>query len=349
MQSGQEAAINRPIDHGRDAMMRLKIAGIACALAATVFCAGSATAKTILKLGNVQAPGMPVQTGLKKFSELVAERTKGEIEIQIYPAAQLGSEQEIIEGVHLGTIHMFEGSAGSLGRFLAKLDALSCPFLWKSQDSMVKTVRGEVGQELAQELLKTRRMRILDMGWIFGVRHLTTSKTPVKVPADTKGLKVRVQPDAIYLATVKAMGASPTPIPASEVYTSLQTGIVDGQENPISNIWQRKFHEVQKFLIRTGHITQNQLVLINEDVFQSLSPANRKILTDAAIEAGDYQNSLIDKIEEQDLESLKKGGMTVLDPDVAAFRAAAKDVCRDAALEKKWGQGFFDKLAKTQQ
>src|SRR5688572_18786472 len=122
-------------------------------------------------------------------------------------------------------------------------------------------------------------MRILDMGWIFGQRHLTTSKTAVRTPADMKGLKVRVQPDAIYLATVKGMGGSPTPIPASEIYTSLQTGVVDGQENPISNIWQRKLHEVQKYLVRTGHITQNQVVAISEDVFQSLKPETQKIIS----------------------------------------------------------------------
>lgn len=331
-------------------MPRFGIAGIAAIFAcAATLAVPPAVAKTVLKLGNVQAPGMPVQTGLKKFSDLVKERSKGEVEVQIFPAAQLGSEQEILEGVHLGTIHMFEGSAGSLGRFLAKLDALSCPFLWKSPESMVKTVRGEIGKELADELLKKRRMRILDMGWIFGIRHLTTANTPVKTPADAHGLKIRVQPDAIYLATAKAMGGSPTPIPANEVYTSLQTGVVDAQENPVSNIWQRKLHEVQKYLIRTGHITQNQVIVISEDVFQALSPQNRKIITEAAIEAGNYQNGLIDQIAAADLEKLKKGGMTVIDPDVAAFRAAAKDVCRDPELEKKWGKGFFDKLAKTQQ
>jgi tripartite ATP-independent transporter DctP family solute receptor len=330
-------------------MQRLGSILFACGLAWVSVLAGPADAKTVLKLGNVQAPGMPVQAGLKKFADIVNERTKGEVVVEIYPAAQLGSEQEILEGVSLGTIHMFEGSAGSLGRFLPKLDALSCPFLWKSEESMVKTVRGPIGEELTKELLKTRGMRMLDLGWIFGVRHLTTAKTPVKEPADAKGLKVRVQPDAIYLATVKAMGASPTPIAANEVYTALQTGVVDGQENPISNIWHRKLYEVQKFLIRTGHITQNQVIVINESAYQALSPANRKILTEAAIEAGTYQNGIVDQSDRQDLESLKKAGMTVIDPDVAKFREAAKNVCRDPALDKKWGAGFFDKLAKTQQ
>lgn len=305
-------------------------------------------AATILKLGNVQAPGMPVQTGLKKFADLVRERTNGEIEIQIFPAAQLGSEQEMLEAVALGTVHMFEGSAGSVGRFLPQLDAFACPFLWKSPESMVKVVRGPIGEELSRDLLKKRGMRILDLGWIFGVRHVTTAKTPVKTPADMKGLKIRVQPDAIYLATVKAMGGSPTPIDANEMYNAMQTGVVDGQENPISNIWNRKFQEVQKYLIMTGHITQNQLILIGEETFQKLSPAHRDILVKASRDAGDFQNSLISDIEKKDLASLKAGGMQVIEPDVETFRKAATNACRDPAIEKRIGAGFYDKLEAAQ-
>jgi tripartite ATP-independent transporter DctP family solute receptor len=339
-------------DHqlGGSTMMKLS-AVVLAGLVATLWLGssqGNAQDKTVLKLGNVQAPGMPVQTGLKRFADLVRERTGGAVEIEIFPASQLGSEQEIIEGVQLGTIHMFEGSAGSLGRFLPKLEAMACPFLWESTDSMVKAVRGPIGQQLSEELLKARGVRLLDMGWVFGVRHLTTTKTPVRKPEDANGLKIRVQPDAIYLATVRAMGASPTPIDAKEVYTSVQTGVVDGQENPINNIWQRKFHEVQKYLMLTGHITQNQVVVINEAAFQKLKPEHRDVLVKAAYEAGDFQNGLIETAEKQDLDSLKKGGMEVIEPDVAAFRKAADGVCRDAAYEQKWGKGFYDSLIAAQ-
>jgi tripartite ATP-independent transporter DctP family solute receptor len=326
-----------------------RAAVVTAVVAATMTLAATGVdAKTVLKLGNVQAPGMPVQAGLKHFADLVRDRTKGEVEIQIYPAAQLGPEDQILAGVHLGTIDMFEGSAGSLGRFLPQLDAFSCPFLWKSTGTMLSAVRGKIGQELAKELLAKNKMRILDMGWIFGVRHLTTTKTPVRTPADMKGLKIRVQPDPVYMATVRGMGGSPTPIPANEIYTSLQTGVADGQENPISNIANRKLHEVQKYLMLTGHITQNQVVAIREGAFQNLTPAQQKIMLDSAIEAGDYQNGLIDKSEEKDLEALKAGGMTIVEPDVAAFREATKDVCRNPDLDKKWGNGFVDKLAATQ-
>jgi tripartite ATP-independent transporter DctP family solute receptor len=304
--------------------------------------------KMVLKLGNVQAPGMAVQTGLKRMADLVRERTNGEIDIQVFPAAQLGSEQEILEGVALGSIHMFEGSAGSLGRFLPQIEAFACPFLWKSPQEMVKVARSPIGDELSKELVAKRGMRILDQGWIFGIRQLTTTKTPVHTPADLKGLKVRVQPDAIYLATVKAMGAAPTPIAASEVYTALQTGVADGQENPMSNIRQRKLQEVQKELMLTGHITQNQVIVINEAVYQKMTPAQRDIVAKAAHEAGDAQNEMVLKSDADDLAFLKSAGMHVVEPDVAAFRKATADVCREPAIEKRLGKGFYDRLAATQ-
>jgi tripartite ATP-independent transporter DctP family solute receptor len=303
---------------------------------------------TVLKLGNVQAPGMPVQTGLKRLADLVKERTNGEVVIEIYPAAQLGSEQEILEGVSLGTIHMFEGSAASVGRFLPRMEAFACPFAWKSPASLAKAARSGVADELAQELVKKRGIRLLDAGWIFGIRHLTTTKTEVKTPSDMKGLKIRVQPDALYLATVRAMGGNPTPIDAKEVYMSLQAGVVDGQENPISNIYNRKFNEVQKYLMLTGHITQNQVVVISEKAYQQLTPKQQAILRQATLEAGDYQNGLIAKADQEGLAKLKSAGMQVIEPDVTAFRKAAAGVCRDATFEKKWGKGFYDRLEAAQ-
>lgn len=307
-----------------------------------------AQSKTVLKLGNVQAPGMVVQTGLKHFADLVRERTKGEVEIEIYPASQLGSEQEILEGVSLGTIHMFEGSAASVGRFLPRLEAFACPFAWKSPANLARASRSKIADELSAELLKLRGMRLLDAGWIFGVRHLTTTRTPVRTPADMKGLKIRVQPDALYLATVRAMGGNPTPLDVKELYTALEAGVVDGQENPFSNILQRKFNEVQKFLMLTGHITQNQVVVISEKVFQKLKPAHQEVLKQAAIEAGDFQNKLVAKADAEALAKLKSLGMQVIEPDVNAFRKAAAGVCRDPAFEKKWGKGFFDRLEAAQ-
>jgi len=295
-----------------------------------------------LKLGDVQPPDLIVQKGLARFAELVKERTRGTVEVQIFPGSQLGTEQEIIEGVKLGTIDMFQGSTGSVGRFLPELEAFAHPYIWRDTGHLLKVVRGEIGQELTQKLLKQHGMRILDMGWVFGHRNLTTRNTIVRTLVDMKGLKIRVQPTAMYLATITAMGGRPTPIDFNELYSSLQTGVVDGQENPFALIYAAKFHEVQNYVMRTRHITQQQTILINEGVFQALSSDQQKAITSAIYEAGDYQNNLIDQDDAASLEKLKSAGMKVIDPDVGAFKAATANVHKE--FEGKWPKGLFERI-----
>jgi tripartite ATP-independent transporter DctP family solute receptor len=324
--------------------LRRRLIGLAtaCAALAVVQHTPPASAETVIKLGNVQPPAMIVQKGLQRFADLVAERTGGELKVEIFPASQLGTEQEILEGVQLGTIHMFEGSAGAAGRFLPALEAFAHPFLWRDLDHMLAVARGEIGQELSQRLIDEHGMRILDMGWLFGQRHLTTASTPVYTPEDMKGLKIRVQPTTIYLEMIKAMGANPTPIDWKEVYLSLQTGVVDGQENPVGVIYSAKLYEVQDYLMLTGHITQNQVVIINEPFFQSLAPEHQRVLREAIIEAGDYQNALIEQGAAEDLEKLTAAGMTVVEPDIEAFRAATANIYK--LFENQWGAGLFERM-----
>jgi len=299
----------------------------------------------VIKLGNVQEVGQTVQIGLKKFGDLVSERTKGQIQVQVFPASQLGTEQEILEGVQLGTVHMFEGSTGSVGRFLTDLEAFAAPYVWRDVDHMLKTVRGPVGQGLAERLVKAKGMRVLDFGWLFGNRYLTTKSKAIYKPEDLKGMKIRVQPTAIYLDTIRAMGANPTPMDWKEVYMGLQTGVIDGQENPPVVLYNAKLYEVQKYVMLTAHITQNQAIVINEAFYQSLSPEFRKILTDAAYEAGNFQNDLVLKSEKEYLDKLKEKGMTIVQPDLKAFREATKDVYKKFA--EKWEPGLYEKIQEV--
>jgi tripartite ATP-independent transporter DctP family solute receptor len=289
---------------------------------------------------------MVVQKGLEKLADLVKERTNGDIVIEVYPASQLGTEQEILEGVQLGTIHMFEGSSGAAGRFLPELEAFAGPFIWRDTDHMLKAVRGPIGQHLRDRLIKSHGMRILDLGWVFGRRNLTTKETAVYKPADMKGLKIRVQPTKIYLEMIRAMGGNPTPIDWKEVYMSLQTGVVDGQENPISVIYSAKLYEVQNNLMLTAHITQNQVVLINEELFQSFTPEQQKIIQEAAIEAGDYQNDLITEYEQRDLDLLKRAGMNVIGKEQGLDRQAFMEATSSVfdLFKDKWEPGFVDRL-----
>jgi tripartite ATP-independent transporter DctP family solute receptor len=207
---------------------------------------------------------------------------------------------------------------------------------------MLTVVRGEIGDELTEELVASTGIRILDMGWVFGRRHLTTGETEVITPADMAGLKIRVQPTEIYLATIEAMGGNPTPMDFKEVYTSLQTGVIDGQENPINVIATRALYEVQDYLMLTGHITQNQTVIVNDQVFQALSPELQEVLVSATRDAGDYQNDLLEQKEAEQLELIKGNGMPVVEPDVEAFREATANV--HEKFDAVWGEGFFERV-----
>ena len=324
---------------------RMPVAVAVIALALTGFVLpGPAVAQQpiAIKLGNVQAAADIVQTGLKRFADLVAERAKNQVQVQIFPASQLGTEQELLEGVQLGTVHMFEGSTGAVGRFLPDLEAFAAPYIWRDLDHMLKVVRGPIGQELAERLVKSKGMRVLDFGWLFGNRYLTTKNKAIYKPEDLKGMKIRVQPTAIYLETIKAMGANPTTMDFKEVYLGLQSGVIDGQENPPFVIYNNNFFEVQKYLMLTAHITQNQAIVITEKFYQGLSPEFRKILTEAAIEAGNFQNDLVLKSEKSDLDRLKEKGMTIVQPDVKAFREATKDVWRK--VSEKWEPGLYERI-----
>jgi tripartite ATP-independent transporter DctP family solute receptor len=322
--------------------MKLFRFAAAFAIAASVVASAHAQAPRTLRVATLQGPAQPSYKGLVRMAEIVAQRSNGALKIAIFGDGQLGTEQESIEGVQLGSIDMFMGSAGSVGRFLPRLEAFAHPYIWRDNAHLLLVVRGPIGDELSNELRQKAAIRILDQGWIFGQRHLTTKQTEVRKPADMGKLKIRVQPTGIYLDTIKAMGGNPTPMDFKELYTAMQTGVVDGQENPLNVIATRAFYEVQGYLVLTGHITQNQVVLISEKTYQSLSPDQQRLLTDAAREAGDFQNQLLGSDEKGQLELVKSKGMKVVEPDVAAFRAATADVYKK--FEKTWGPGFYERV-----
>jgi tripartite ATP-independent transporter DctP family solute receptor len=313
-------------------MRRFHLFTATIAIAGALAIAGPAQAQTerTLRVATLQGAAQPSHKGLVRMAEILKEKSNGTLRMQVFGDGQLG------------TIDMFMGSAGSVGRFLPRLEAFAHPFLWRDSSHLMAAARGPIADELSKELQAKAGIRILDLGWIFGKRHLTTRRTEVRKPADMAGLKIRVQPTGIYIDTIKAMGGNPTPMDFKEVYTSMQTGVIDGQENPLNVIATRAFFEVQEYLILTGHMMQNQAILVSEKSFQSLSPDQRKILIDAAREAGDYQNKVLEDDEAAQLALVKSKGMKVIEPDVAAFRSATADVHKK--YEKVWGAGFFERL-----
>ncbi|MCL4532119.1 MAG: TRAP transporter substrate-binding protein [Actinobacteria bacterium] len=306
--------------------------------------------KMTLKLGNAGVTDMSYNQGSLKFAELVKQRTGGAVDIQVFPNSQLGSEKDMIEQVKSGVINFSITSPTFLASFdgFGPLGVLGMPYIIPGNTDedqypvLIKLARGPLFKDVLDKAAAQSNLRVLDMGWWYGTRNLTNNKRPVVHPADMKGLKIRVMDTPLAKVAMAALGAQVTPMAVAELYTAMQTGAVDGQENPNNTIYTSKYYEVQKYLSTTGHMTMNILLDTNEKWFQSLSPDLQKVLVQAAYDAGDYQSQLQLKMNAQNLQDLKSKGMTVTEVNKAEFADATKDAWKQ--FESLFGQGFYEKV-----
>jgi TRAP-type transport system periplasmic protein len=306
----------------------------------------SAAPKFVLKLGHGAEPTEPTHKAALRMAEKVGERTQKQVEIQIFPSSQLGSERDMLESCKMNAVQIVYSSPGSVGVFQSEIEIFNGPFLWKNWEEAKRVMRGSFGQKIHEKMRQQNGMRVLDPNWYWGWRHLTTRSTAVKSPPDMKGLKIRAPNIPIFMEMVKAMGASPTPINFAEVYTALQSGVVDGQENPIPTIWAKKFFEVQKFMILTGHMLQSNYVVVNEKFFRGLPAEFQKILQEETLAAGEFANRTQQGEESKLVASIKGAGVTVIeDVDREAFRRATEGVY--AKFEGKWGKTLYSDLRQA--
>jgi tripartite ATP-independent transporter DctP family solute receptor len=272
-------------------------------------------ASTVIKFAHVD-PEDPFHSkkgaAARAFKDIVEAETSGQIDVNLFPAGQLGGERELIESTKLGTIQMCMVSGAIAGQFKPAM-VLDIPYLFSSAPVAWAVLDGSFGDDLSAAILQTTGMRNLAYGET-GFRNFTNSKRAIKSPADMAGLKFRVMETPLYITMVKALGASPTPIAWPEVYTSLQQGVVDGQENPVGVIYNNKFYEVQKYLILDGHAYGADFMLINDKFFNSLSAEQQKILKTAAIVAGNVGRGIQELNSAMGISELKKEGMQVYSP-----------------------------------
>ncbi len=299
-------------------------------------------APLVMKWGIVLQPEHPFVLGMKKTAEIVAQKTNNRIQIQVFPAAQLGTGKDMIEATVFGSEAMVTEGAAMFSQWAPRLSIMEAPYLFRDVNHMVKAIKSPVGQEMVDELTTKRGLRSLGVVY-YGVRHLTANK-PVNTPEDVKGLKLRVPEVPLYLEMARAWGANPTPMAFAELYLALKQGTVDAQENPIPTINSGKFYEVQKYLILTGHIMVPQLHVISDKLWKSLSPGDQRILQEAVDEGIAFSNDMLIKQEQSQAEEFKKKGMQVITPDVAAFKKASMAVI--PKMEGVWGKGLYEKLAE---
>lgn len=309
--------------------------------------AGMATAATAaditLTIGHVDPQEW---TSSKKgaatevFKNLVEAESGGRIEVNVYPSGQLGGETDLVQSAQEGMISMTMVS-GAFAKVCKEASVLEIPYLFPSAPVAWEVLDGEFGKALSQHCLEQTGLRTLAYGET-GFRNFTNSKRPVAEPADLEGLKIRVMTLPLYVEMVKAMGAEPTPIAWPEVPSALTTGVVDGQENPVSVIDANKFYEFQKYLTLDGHVYGTDFFLVNEDIYQSLDKADQEIVARAAKVAGTMGRAIQQFNSAKGLKSLSENGMEITTPtseQLAKFQAAAQPAVIDwlkGEVDSKW-------------
>lgn len=299
-----------------------------------------AFAKTVLKLGHIAEVSHPYAQGADHFAKLVAEKSGGDMEVQVFPSSQLGSQKDMTEGLIYGTIDMVLTGTADLGQFQPKMSIFDLPFLFKDRAHAYKSL-DTVGMELGKEL-EPKGMKLL--GFMEnGIRHLTNNVRPVKAPADMAGLKIRVMSNKIYIETIKSLGGSPTPMAFGELYSAMQQGTVDGQENPSAHIYTKRFFEVQKYASMTAHAYAPEPVLISMITWSKLSDAQKAIIQEAATEAIAWQRELSTKEDNEYWDKIKATGkIEVVEVDRAPFMEATQPVWKEFAGTV--GQDNIDKI-----
>ena len=300
-----------------------------------------ALAQTNMKISISVAQNSHQGVAIDTFAKEVEKRTNGRYKIQPFYSGALGAERESVEAVQLGTQDLTFTSTGPVPNFVPEVAILDIPFLFRDYNHARATLDGPIGQDLLQ---KFPSKGIVALAWgENGFRHMTNSKRSITVPEDVKGLKMRTMENPVHIQAYKAFGIIPTPMAFTEVFTALQQGTVDGQENPLSVITSAKFDQVQKYLALTGHVYSPCLLLMNKASWEKLSPADKQAFLDAAKEAVKANRARVDDDEKKAVADLRSKGMTVQENvDKAKFQGMLTATYAD--FGKKFGQANIDQI-----
>ena len=280
-----------------------------------------------IRFGHLNNTDHPVSIGVKKFTELVTAKSGGKITVKEFPASQLGNEMQQQSALQGGVQEMTAPATTSLVGIVKEFGLVDFPFIVSNYQQADAMLDGPLGKQLTAKLPEKGLIALAF--WDLGFRNVTNSKRPITKGEDLEGIKIRVIPNPVFLETFKTFKANPLPLPFAELYNALESKAVDGQENPFSVILSNKFFEVQKFLSVTNHVYAANIILISKRFWDKLSPAEQKLLQDAANEARDYQRQASRDVAGKAVAELKAKGMTVneLTPaEQARMRAAVKPI-----------------------
>ncbi len=283
--------------------------------------------KITIKIAHVSQEGVPIDVASKKLGDMLSEKTGGRITVNVFPASALGNNTELLEQLQMGTLEMAISSVAFLGAFTETTKLLDLPYLFQSNEAAEEVLDGDVGQTIFENLKPAgfEGMAWLATGW----RHVTANKE-IHKPEDMKGLKIRVMENQMHIDHFNALGASAVPMAFSELYTALQNGTMDAQENPFANIDGNRLYEVQKYIIKTGHIYDTSPLLASKTWWDSLSETDQKLIRECVNEMVTYERELSASNEAELEEKIGNNGtnvvITLTDEERQAFKDAAQPV-----------------------
>ncbi|MDO4547249.1 MAG: TRAP transporter substrate-binding protein [Clostridia bacterium] len=278
-----------------------------------------------LSLNHVGATDHPYHDGALKFAELVEEYTGGSLTVDVFPASQIASGAKAIEFVQMYTLDIALESTMSFSNFVPEVGVLDLPFLFSTKEEAFKVLDGEVGAKL-NELAEEKGFKVLGW-WDNGFRNITSTKGAIEKPDDLKGLKIRTPESTVFLVTFETLGAVPTPMAVSEVFSALQLGTVDAQENPDNNNLKNKYTEICPYYSITKHIYTAEPLVMNLDRFNSFTPEEQEALLRAGKEAGDYQREVSLALDETNMQTIIDTGVAVnIVEDMTPFQEACQPV-----------------------
>ena len=302
-----------------------------------------AAAVKTLQLGYIMAEGDPADLGAKRFKEIVEKETNGAVKVVIHANGLLGGERSLWESMQIGSADIAITGVGPISFFTPIYGGVQMYYAIEDVDHLEAVFNGPIGEEIRQALLKAKGGLILDW-WHRGARQVTAKKA-IRTPEDLKGLKLRTPEGRIYLEAWKALGASPTPMAMGEVFTGLQQGVVDGQENPLEFILTQSLNEVQTHVSLTAHQITPYLVAMREQTLKSLTPEQQKIVREAMLNAGVYEKKIVAEGEEKYKKDLAAKGMTIVeDVDRAAFKRIMHETALKLEQENLWQKGLYDRI-----
>lgn len=327
---------------------RLSLLALAAAL-----CAGAASfpayAQKVMKYAHFQ-PGkndQPKHVAALAFKEHVEKATNGSLKVEIYPAGQLGTAQQMMEGLRLGSVEMAVVHDGGIPGVYKTFNIFGLPFVFENHEHAYRVLDGQFGKDLAEDMRKKTGIRLMAYA-DNGIRHFTNSKRPIKSPEDMKGLKMRVQPSPVFVKLVESLGASPTAIDWGELPAALAQGTADGQENGVTNILAASLYQHQKHVTLDGHVYSLHAYLVSDRFYNGLTAAEKKAVDEGVEKAKKIHR---DMTREQDLSAekvLAEKGMTVTKlsaADIDKFRQASQPAVRkylEADVSKEWTEKLLN-------